>query len=123
MPRLRRAWRWGAGVWLAAALAAPAAAQAAQPAGDADAQARLALGRQVFLQSAVPACALCHALRDAGAEGAVGPVLDDIRPDATRVGRAVRLGIGQMPAFAGKLSDAQIEAVAHYVATATGAQR
>jgi len=96
MPRLRRAWRWGAGVWLAVALAAPVTAQAA---GDADAQARLALGRQVFLQSAVPACALCHALRDAGAEGAVGPVLDDIRPDATRVGRAVRLGIGQMPAL------------------------
>lgn len=121
MPGLHQARRLATGVWLAIAWAALGAAQTAQAAGDA--QAQLALGRQVFLQSAVPACALCHALRDAGAEGAVGPVLDELRPDAARVGRAVRLGIGQMPAFAGKLSDAQIEAVALYVAQATGAPR
>jgi mono/diheme cytochrome c family protein len=77
------------------------------------------VGRQVFTTLAKPACALCHTLRDAGAEGAIGPSLDELKPDAERVAKAVRNGIGQMPAFSA-LSDAQIEAVARYVAGAAG---
>ncbi|PPE67214.1 c-type cytochrome [Caldimonas caldifontis] len=85
-------------------------------ASDAD---KLALGKQLFLKGAVPACAVCHALNDAGAEGAVGPSLDELRPDAERVAKAVRNGIGVMPAYDKTLSAAQIEALALYVATVT----
>ena len=73
-------------------------------------------GKRLFT-TVTPACALCHALRDAGAEGAVGPSLDELKPDHDRVVKALRSGIGQMPAFT-HLSDAQIQALARYVSTA-----
>ncbi len=76
-------------------------------------------GKQLFLKGAVPACALCHTLKDAGAEGAVGPVLDELKPDAARVEKAIREGIGAMPPYK-TLSDEQVKAVANYVARATG---
>jgi len=74
-------------------------------------------GRKLFA-SVTPACALCHTLKDAGATGAVGPSLDELKPDAQRVAKAVRNGIGQMPAFP-HLSEAQIQALARYVESAT----
>jgi cytochrome c6 len=64
---------------------------------------------------------VCHTLADAGAAGAVGPVLDELKPDAARVAKALRGGIGAMPSYQGKLSDEQITALATYVARATGA--
>jgi mono/diheme cytochrome c family protein len=82
-------------------------------------QALLAQGRQVFLEQAQPSCSLCHTLREAGANGAIGPGLDQLKPDAARVEAAVRNGLGVMPPFAETLSDEQIRAVAHYVATVT----
>lgn len=95
----------------------PAAAAAADDA------AQLELGKKLFTQLAVPACALCHTLKDANAEGAVGPVLDELQPDANRVATALRNGIGQMPSFNASLSEAQILALARYVAKATGATK
>lgn len=92
-----------AAVWLAAALAA-AGAQADEE------------GRRLFT-SVTPACALCHALEDAGAQGAIGPSLDELKPDHERVVKALRTGIGQMPAFA-HLGEAQIQALARYVSAA-----
>lgn len=80
----------------------------------------LADGKLLFTQKAVPPCAICHALKDAGAEGAIGPALDELKPDAARVAKAVKNGIGQMPAYA-SLSDAQVQAIAKYVAKASGA--
>lgn len=80
-------------------------------------------GRLLFKQSAVPACALCHALRDAGAEGEVGPNLDELKPDAARVAKALRNGIGQMPSYRGRLTEQQIETLARYVVQASGASR
>ncbi|MGB3431218.1 c-type cytochrome [Achromobacter sp.] len=77
-------------------------------------------GRALFL-GAAPACALCHTLNDAQSSGAIGPKLDEIKPDATRVETAIRNGIGQMPAYT-TLSDKEIEVLAAYVAKATGAQ-
>lgn len=74
-------------------------------------------GRKLFI-SVVPACALCHTLKDAGATGSVGPSLDELKPDAARVEKAVRNGIGQMPAFT-RLTDAQVQALARYVEKAT----
>ena len=47
------------------------------------------LGKKLFTTLAVPACAVCHTLKDAGAEGAVGPVLDELKPDAARVSKAL----------------------------------
>jgi mono/diheme cytochrome c family protein len=58
-------------------------------------------------------------LAHAGATGEIGPVLDELKPDAARVEKAIRNGIGQMPAYQ-SLSDAQIKELARYVATATG---
>ncbi len=86
----------------------------------ADDAAQRALGKQLFMSGAVPACAVCHTLADAGAEGAIGPVLDDLKPDAARVATALRSGLGAMPSYADSLTPEQIEAIARYVAFATG---
>lgn len=84
---------------------------------------RFVLGRQLFTGQAVPACAVCHTLKDAGSEGAVGPVLDELQPDAARVATALRNGIGAMPSYRDRLTDEQIDALAHYVARASGSAR
>ncbi len=84
---------------------------------------KLKLGKELFTKGAVPACAVCHTLKDAGAEGAVGPVLDELKPDAARVAKSLRDGLGQMPSYRGKLSDEQIAALAAYVSKASGGAR
>jgi sulfite dehydrogenase len=82
-------------------------------------QSDLEAGKKLFSQTAVPACALCHTLKHAGAGGEVGPVLDELRPDAARVERALRNGVGLMPAFT-SLSEAQIQLLAKYVSGVAG---
>jgi cytochrome c6 len=91
-------------------------AASAAAAGD---DAQFAQGRALFTGGAAPPCAVCHTLKEAGATGTVGPSLDELRPDEARVAAAVRGGIGAMPSFAASLSEAQIRAVAHYVAKAS----
>lgn len=93
---------------------------AALPALATDPAEQMALGRKLFTQAAQPACALCHTLRDAGSAGAVGPVLDELRPDATRVANALRNGLGSMPSYRDSLTETQIQALALYVARASG---
>jgi sulfite dehydrogenase len=104
-------------VWGAVALAL-----CCDPAPCAGPDDNLALGRMLFTQGATqggaPPCAVCHTLKDAGSTGEVGPVLDEIRPDARRVTRAVREGLGAMPPYRSILTEAQIQAVADYVAHA-----
>jgi mono/diheme cytochrome c family protein len=78
-----------------------------------------AIGKQLFTQGATPPCATCHTMRDAGAVGEVGPSLDELKPDAERVAKAIKNGIGQMPAFS-TLTEQQVQAIAQYVARATG---
>jgi mono/diheme cytochrome c family protein len=73
-------------------------------------------GKTVFTQN----CKGCHTLKDAGATGSVGPNLDDLKAPKATVVRQVNNGGGPMPAFKGKLSDAQIDAVATYVSTVAG---
>jgi len=97
------------------------AAVVALPARAADDADTLVLGKRLFMQTAVPACAVCHTLKDAGASGAIGPVLDELKPDAQRVAKALRNGIGQMPSYKASLSEAQIVALAQYVSRASGA--
>lgn len=78
------------------------------------------LGRKVFLQIAQPPCMACHALKAAGAGGTVGPSLDELKPDRDQVLQAVKGGVGIMPAFEGRLTAEQIEAVARFVADNAG---
>jgi cytochrome c6 len=78
-------------------------------------------GQRLFQDGAAPPCALCHAMNHAGASGAIGPSLDELKPDAQRVGRAIRDGIGVMPAYA-TLSDQQIESIARYVEQFSGGE-
>ena len=59
-----------------------------------------------------------HRIGVVGATGAVGPSLDELKPDRERVVQAVRNGVGVMPAFE-QLTKEQIEAVAAYVARAS----
>ena len=80
----------------------------------------MVLGRSVFSELAVPSCATCHALKEADSPGGIGPDLDGLRPNMQRVRAAVSDGLGVMPAQLGHLTDQQIQAVAYYVARATG---
>ncbi|WP_409338041.1 SorU family sulfite dehydrogenase c-type cytochrome subunit [Curvibacter microcysteis] len=108
----------GAAAWLLGAAALTGAgAVLAQNASELAAQ----RGRQLFNQG-VPACALCHTLKDAGATGEIGPVLDELQPEADRVLRALRQGVGVMPSFAGRLNEADLQALAQYVARASRGQ-
>ena len=79
-------------------------------------------GKQLFAKGTTPPCGSCHTLQDAGASGAVAPSLDELKPDAERVAKAIRNGIGQMPAFS-NLTEQEIQAIAQYVARATGAAK
>ena len=72
-----------------------------------------AAGKQVFADAG---CGACHALADAGSNGAVGPNLDEAKPAAELVIDRVTNGQGAMPAFADELSEKQIADVAAYVA-------
>jgi mono/diheme cytochrome c family protein len=79
-------------------------------------------GKQLFTKDATPPCAVCHTLSDAGATGAVGPSLDDLKPDEPRVIRALKSGVGVMPAYT-QLSADDMQAIARYVARTTGAAK
>ena len=70
-------------------------------------------GKEIFLEAGN--CAACHTLSDAGSNAMIGPNLNEIRPDVSRILMAVRNGIGVMPAMEGILSNEEIEAVAYYV--------
>lgn len=114
MHTIRKVIRLSAAAALTALCALPAVAAAKD--------AQMAQGKALFLKGTVPNCAICHTLEAAGAQGAVGPVLDELKPDAARVAKALRNGLGQMPSFKDKLTDAQIEALSLYVAKASGGQ-
>ena len=103
-------WRW---LCALAALASPALAADDAQSGE---------GKMLFGE-ATPACALCHTLGAAGAAGTVGPSLDELKPDATRVATALRNGVGNMPSYKATLSEAQIMSLARYVARASGGEK
>jgi mono/diheme cytochrome c family protein len=65
-------------------------------------------------------CSSCHTLSAAGATGTIGPNLDQLKPSMAIVVHQVTNGGGVMPAFKGKLSTAQIQAVAKYVSSSAG---
>jgi cbb3-type cytochrome c oxidase subunit III len=73
-------------------------------------------GKQIFITK----CGGCHTLKAAGTTGTQGPSLDLLKPNFQRVKNQVIKGGGIMPAFKGVLTDAQINAVAKYVAQHAG---
>ena len=73
-------------------------------------------GQQLFSDN----CASCHTLAAAGASGKVGPDLDQLQPGPELVTSKVESGGGGMPAFKGKLTDAQIKSIADYVSQNAG---
>ena len=74
-------------------------------------------GKQIFLADG--SCATCHTREDANSIGNIGPNLNEIKPDISRVLMAVTNGIGVMPAYQWQLSEEEIEAVATYVVEST----
>jgi mono/diheme cytochrome c family protein len=74
-------------------------------------------GKQIFTQS----CGTCHTLADAGTNGNVGPVLDELKPDKARVENAIKTGgagSGAMPANI--VTGKEATAVAEYVSSVAG---
>jgi cbb3-type cytochrome c oxidase subunit III len=65
-------------------------------------------------------CSSCHTLKAAGSTGTVGPNLDQLKPAQATVVHQVTNGGAVMPAFKGKLSPAQIQAVATFVSSSAG---
>jgi cytochrome c6 len=78
-------------------------------------------GRRIFTEGAEPPCAVCHTLKAANSTGEIGPNLDELKPNLDKIRTAVKNGVGVMPSFGETLSDAEIEAVAEFVAGAVGA--
>ena len=106
-----------AGLKTSGATAAPPAAGTTTNGGGAGATGGSASdGKSIFTSN----CGTCHTLAAAGTTGNVGPNLDKLKPDEARVKRQVENGGAIMPAFKGKLTDAQIAAVAKFVASAAG---
>jgi outer membrane protein assembly factor BamB/mono/diheme cytochrome c family protein len=75
-------------------------------------------GEQIFVDN----CGVCHALAavGSGGPGAVGPDLDELQPSLDVIVEQVTNGGGGMPAFAGRLSEAEIQAVAEFVSSVAG---
>jgi mono/diheme cytochrome c family protein len=61
-------------------------------------------------------CAACHTFSAAGSSGTIGPNLDQSAANLARIEQQIRRGGGGMPPFEGTLSDAQIKALAKWVA-------
>jgi cytochrome c6 len=93
----------------AASYTGASVSEAEEPAGAGD-------GRAIFADN----CGRCHTLAAAQTSGIAGPVLDDAGLDAETVAGIVRGGRGGMPAFGDTLSGPDVEAVAAYVAEASG---
>jgi mono/diheme cytochrome c family protein len=73
-------------------------------------------GKKIFTAN----CASCHTLKAAAAAGTIGPNLDQLKPSFPVAQHQVEVGGGVMPAFKGKLTDAQIKAVATFVSSSAG---
>jgi cytochrome c6 len=78
--------------------------------------AALAAGKQLFTEN----CSSCHTLKDAAAQGNVGPNLDDLKPSLQVAKHQVTNGGGGMPAFKDTLSPTQINVVSTYVSSVAG---
>ena len=78
---------------------------------------KMDLGLEVYNNKAQ--CGVCHVLQSAGAEGEIGPNLDQLKPTIPRIISVITNGIGVMQAWEGILTHEEIEAVAYYVFNST----
>ena len=101
---------------VAAFVATYAGTDKAPPGGGGQAAGGGTSGKGIFSAN----CASCHTLKAATATGTVGPNLDDLKPSFARAKKQVTNGGKVMPAFKGKLTNAQIDAVARFVANSAG---
>jgi cytochrome c553 len=76
----------------------------------------VAQGKELFASSG---CGSCHSLADAGTTGTTGPNLDDLKPGMEAAVEQITNGGGGMPPFGGQLSEAEINAIAAYIVSAT----
>jgi mono/diheme cytochrome c family protein len=74
-------------------------------------------GKAVFAKAG---CGGCHHLAAAGSSGTIGPDLDHVLPTFKMVQAHVTTGGGRMPSFRGKLTSAEIDAVAKFVSSHAG---
>ena len=100
-------------------MCAPALVLALATCAYAQDEATLKLGKQVFQELSGPPCGLCHTLKDAESKADIGPSLDELKVPADRIEKAVKNGIGVMPAFP-TLTEEQVKAVSAYVASVAG---
>jgi cbb3-type cytochrome c oxidase subunit III len=98
------------------AVAAYVAQNAGKPTASKPPTGGAADGKSIFTAN----CGGCHTLADAGTSGTVGPNLDEAKPPKELVVDRVTNGKAPMPPFKGKLTPAQIAAVADYVSSAAG---
>ncbi len=77
-------------------------------------------GLEIFNETA--ACAGCHTMKAAGADGNVGPNLDTVDLTIESVIDMVTYGLGVMPAYGedGILTKEEIEIVSNYVVNSAG---
>ena len=76
----------------------------------------VAQGKELFASSG---CGSCHTLADAGTTGTTGPNLDDLKPGMDAAVEQITNGGGGMPPFGSQLSEAEINAIAAYIVSAT----
>jgi cbb3-type cytochrome c oxidase subunit III len=69
-------------------------------------------GKAIFASAG---CASCHTFQAAGSNGTIGPNLDEAKPSLELAIERVTNGMGPMPSFKDRLSEAQIRAVAEFV--------
>jgi mono/diheme cytochrome c family protein len=98
-------------------VAAYVAAVAGQPGSSAKPPSQLGNDGKTIFQAE---CASCHTLAAAATHGTIGPNLDQLKPSDAIVQHQVMVGGGVMPAFQGKLTPAQIAAVAKFVSSSAG---
>ena len=83
-------------------------------------EAKMLKGLEIFNETA--ACAGCHTMKAAGAEGNVGPNLDTVDLTLESVVDMVTHGLGVMPAYGEEeiLTKEEIEIVSYFVANSAG---
>ena len=83
-------------------------------------EAKMLKGLEIFNETA--ACAGCHTMKAAGAEGNVGPNLDTVDLTLESVVDMVTHGLGVMPAYGEDeiLTPEEIEIVSRYVVNSAG---
>lgn len=102
----------------AAGARSAASPETPRPARDIELSDAALRGREIY-QSATPPCGACHTLADAQSQGNVGFDLDNLKPGAEQVEKAIIGGVGAMPPYQSSLSPEQVKDLVAYIVEAT----